>query len=611
MNVFKPGEKIGKYKIVEVIGRGGMATVFRGVDEDLDRPVAIKVLHPHLENRDEAKERFRREARAIAKISHPNIVEIFDYSGEESETSYIVTQLVSGGNLKELYETHNPFPPEIAAAVALQIAEGLEVAHRAGVVHRDVKPENLLLDKNGIIKIADFGIAHLKDAGNMTATGQILGSPYYMSPEQILGGPIDEKADIFSFGSLLFWLLTGKIAFEGPNPHAILRNIVEKEAGDLERLAPAAGEDMAQIVKRCLAKNPHERINSLSEIVSFLKDYLKISEVEDPRKELKEFIENPEKYREERKKKSITIWTEKAVRLNRNGAIQEAMNLFNRILALDPENSEVLRFLKKVESARVRRKAVRWCASVAVSIAIFATAFWAGATLLSGRPGERNLITQSEKKPNAQKPSNKNLEIPGNQEKQESSENINNNNTGNIIKKKTLNPRALKENNPNWIKLLKGEKIREVRFAPKPKTVDIYVDGKLLGSYFDYQFTTLPVGEHIIRFEPKDKECCEPAEKKVKVYPPKSENEPPQIIGMSLSFKPASLIVFSNKPAEILINGTKMGRTGEFIEIPLDAEPSKTVTLTASANGCQTWKKEVTIRAGKKTNINADLSCNQ
>ena len=184
MSTLKSGDKIGKYRMVELIGHGGMASVYRGTDEVLNRSVAIKVLHPHLESRQEAKERFRREAQAIAKISHPNIVEIYDYSGEDSSQSFIVTQLVSGGSLRELKEKEGEFPPEIAASVAVQVAEGLNVAHTSGVVHRDVKPENLLLDKDGTVKIADFGIAHLADARDMTATGQILGSPTTCRPSR-------------------------------------------------------------------------------------------------------------------------------------------------------------------------------------------------------------------------------------------------------------------------------------------------------------------------------------------------------------------------------------------------------------------------------------------
>ncbi|MFH1434192.1 MAG: protein kinase [Pseudomonadota bacterium] len=610
-SLFKPGDRIGKYTIIELIGHGGMASVYRGQDEDLERAVAIKVLHPHLEDRQEAKERFRREAKAIAKISHPNIVEIYDYSGEDAKQSYIVTQLVSGGNLSSLRESVGQFPIEAAACMAVQVADGLRFAHTCGVVHRDIKPENLLCDKDGTVKIADFGIAHLADAHDMTVTGQILGSPYYMSPEQVLGNHLDEKSDIYSFGSLLFWLATGKLAFDGGNPHAVLRNIVEKEIDDPQRLHPAMGKRLSRIIQRCLKKEPEERYPSLVPIVAELTEYLDLSAVDDIHGEIKAFTDCPDEYRKKRQRKSIATWSERALKLEQTGKIQEAMDLYNRVLALDPDDEQVLGRLKKVRSAQSRRRAVRWSAGVILFFSFLVVIFILGKTYLSKGPGEASdekggstsaiVLPWKDMSYNDDQGDEKEGSAGLAGEKEEGKV------KGELIKKKSshagISSVAAKSGSEGQMGAT-----RRVRFVPFPKTVNIIVDGKMLGSYFNHQEMDLDVGPHTIRFEPTDEECCEPAEWTVNVLPAKGKNKT-QTIGKRLTFKPSSVIVFSGKPADVLIQGTKVGRTGEFIEIPMGESSSKAIEVSASAPGCDAWSRNVLLRAGKKSNLTAKLAC--
>jgi serine/threonine-protein kinase len=215
------GDRLGRYELVEAIGEGGMAQVFRARDPELRRDVAIKVLFPHLSRRGEIVRRFQREARAAARLRHPAILQTYDVGGGEGgEPPYIVMELVRGTSLQEHAAASGPLLSELAACAGVVIAEALAVAHEAGVIHRDLKPANLLVSEDGRLLLADFGVAYVeRDEGEgaslATRTGAVLGTPAYMSPEQASGEEVDARSDLYSLGATLYHLVTGAPPYAG------------------------------------------------------------------------------------------------------------------------------------------------------------------------------------------------------------------------------------------------------------------------------------------------------------------------------------------------------------------------------------------------------------
>ena len=246
----------GRYRLQEPLGRGGMAEVWCARDERLDRPVAVKFLAPQFYGDAEFLVRFFNEAQLVARLSHPNVTDVLDF-GEYEERPYLVMEYVGGGALSDL--TGEPMLPERAAEIVSQAAWGAGAAHAAGMVHRDIKPANILLTEYGHAKLADFGIALARDAEQLTATGQAIGSPHYVSPEQASGRGCTSRSDVYSLGVVLYELLTGKPPFDADNVTAIAIAHVESPPVPPSRHLPDLDPDLEAIVMRCLQKDPDER----------------------------------------------------------------------------------------------------------------------------------------------------------------------------------------------------------------------------------------------------------------------------------------------------------------------------------------------------------------
>jgi eukaryotic-like serine/threonine-protein kinase len=264
------GEVIGgRYEIQELVGTGGMSNVYRAHDSLLERTVALKLLHDRYSDDGEYVERFRREARAAARLSHPNIVTVID-RGEQAGRQFIVFEHVDGDNLKQLVEKSGPLPIGQALEIALQIGRALSFAHEHGLVHRDVKPQNVLLNGDGRAKVTDFGIARTVDVDGMTTTGVVLGTSHYISPEQASGEHVDAESDVYSLGAVVYELLTGEVPFPGENFVTVaMRHLREQPPSVLEK-RPEAPLRLVAAVEKALEKDPAARFGSMNDFVDEL-----------------------------------------------------------------------------------------------------------------------------------------------------------------------------------------------------------------------------------------------------------------------------------------------------------------------------------------------------
>ncbi|MCU1371890.1 MAG: protein kinase family protein with domain [Ilumatobacteraceae bacterium] len=251
----------GRYELHRRVGRGGMAEVYLARDRLLDRLVAIKILFPEFATDPSFVARFRREAQAAANLNHPNIVGVYDW-GKERGTYYIVMEYVDGQTVSEILRNEGPIEPKRAAGIAADVAAALGFAHRKGVVHRDVKPGNVLITKTGEVKVADFGIARAMTASseeNLTQTGSVMGTATYFSPEQAQGKPVDARSDLYSLGVVLYEMASGKPPFSADSPVAIAYKHVQEPIPSLAEKVPGIPSDYEAITLRALAKDPDDR----------------------------------------------------------------------------------------------------------------------------------------------------------------------------------------------------------------------------------------------------------------------------------------------------------------------------------------------------------------
>ena len=264
----------GRYRVTHLIARGGMAQVYRAQDLMLNRPVALKVLYPELSVDPTFVERFRREAQAAANLSHPNIVPVFDW-GEENGTYFIVMELVEGTSLAGLLREHRTMSAHRAAELVAQVAAALAQAHRSGVVHRDVKPGNILLTEEGQVKVTDFGIAQaVSTEDNLTAAGSVMGTATYFSPEQAEGAAVDGRSDVYSLGVVLYELLAGRPPFVGDAPVAVAGMHVRDVVPSPRQFNPGIPADVESVVMTALAKRPGQRYQTADELRADLLRFL-------------------------------------------------------------------------------------------------------------------------------------------------------------------------------------------------------------------------------------------------------------------------------------------------------------------------------------------------
>jgi serine/threonine-protein kinase len=604
-------KQLGRYKLIEEIGRGGMAVVYKAYDTSLNREVAIKLLHPHLISHREARERFKREAHSIANLSHPSIVEVYDYAETKDDDVFIVMALIEGITLREFLKNqkNSPMLSEGAALIAREILMALAVAHSKGIVHRDVKPENILIGKNGNLLLSDFGIAYLSGIGQMTVTGQILGSPTYMSPEHIEGSSVDARTDIFSVGILLYEMTVGTLPFNGNTPHQIIKRVVEGYYDHPLGCNPSIGHGVASVIVKCLQSRPELRYQTAKEAADQLDLLLKEAEINTPEKELKEFFDNPDKWNDKIKKRIIPKSLQLGKAAQKAGKYPEAMDHFNRILALDPQNENALAAVNTLSKRRQLRRAMeRFGVLIAIILTIGAVTF---GILYSGNsisPDDTETEPAAEPDLNSknQSPKQQPAISPLNSLPKATAPQI-------VIIEKDSETAAPLKSEPTEI--LKTKKVKKIKKQPHPKTKAIQTRTVIFNPFpmrvkitidneekFDYKTTDrsrdLTLGKHKVTFLPADKRVL-PLTKEFSVQ----AGDRPMTIGARLKWKPGQLLIRSNVNGFVSVQGRSTGQTNSKFSVPIQNGPTEKLKIIISAPDYLPVTQLVTITAGTTTSL--------
>jgi serine/threonine-protein kinase len=574
--------RIEKYDILDEIGHGGMATVYRARDTRLDRPVALKVMHPHLRGAKEARERFAREAVTVARLKHPSILEIYDYSGEESDASYIATELLTGPTLKEFAEKHPSIPPEIVACIGLQLARALAAAHAEGIVHRDVKPENVLLHEGREVKLTDFGIAQLVDMQSMTSTGQLLGSPGHMAPEQVEGKDIDARSDMFSLGTVLYFLATGELPFRGRNPHQILKQIVEGRFADPLQIRGEIGGRLRGILMRCLETDPARRYQGADALAEDLAGFLQEMGIESPKETLAAYLADPEVFACALRARVIERLTELGEAAQRRHSVPAALDYFNRVLAMDEGNPRVL--------AAVRRMGRR-SASRRLAVAVLAVVALVAAGTLVVRTREPPPPPASAQPPVASAPAVSRVASPAPASA-----------TPPMVPAR-VEPARTEAPDPDRDRP-RSAVPRTVVFQPVPVNVSIGIDGappKPFGPSF--REVELPPGQHRFLFVGAH-DCC--VDRELVATVPAGPGT--TTVAHRLEFRPAGLYVVSDVPANVVVDGGKIsGRSRSVINVVGLESMVELHRIRVAAPGRADHDAEVQLTAGKVTTVEVSL----
>src|SRR5215471_13831312 len=273
----EPGSVLGnRFEILQLLGEGGMGAVYKAHDRELERDVALKLIRPELARNPEILQRFKQELILARQVTHRNVIRIFDL-GQAEGHKYITMEYLAGRDLRAVLREKGKLPPEEAAKIVLQICRALEAAHAEGVIHRDLKPQNIMLDANGRAYVMDFGIARSAYLPGMTQTGALVGTPEYMSPEQAKGEKLDERSDLFSLGVILYELLVGTSPYHSDTPLATLWRRIQEKAKPLDEIDPTIPSPLCGIVARALEIEPRERFSNATEFAQHLESWLGIS----------------------------------------------------------------------------------------------------------------------------------------------------------------------------------------------------------------------------------------------------------------------------------------------------------------------------------------------
>jgi serine/threonine-protein kinase len=642
--------RLEKYELLEEIGHGGMATVYRGRDRRLGREVAVKVIHRHLRDNAEVATRFIAEARAAASLKHRGIVEVYDVSAEDDREKYLVAELVRGVTLRRLLSQHRDMPAEIGAAIVLEVCDAIQHAHESGIVHRDVKPENVLVelpchrdegasspgalaadappglrsvsdeestdgdgaraappaassrrDGGVIVKITDFGIAKVLDAQGVTSTGQVLGSPAHMAPEQIEGGEIDVRTDVFAIGVLLYEALVGHLPFEGKNPAQVLRRVLEGEYAPVDVERPEVGTRWANVVRGALALTPAERTPSPAVLAEQIRDELRAVGIRDPHAEIAAYFDDPEPYRDRHRARLVQRLLTRGEKARKKGDVPGAAADLNRALALAPQDPDIQRRVLELSRGRGRRAAARKVAligagSLVLGVAAFALARLARTdTPLPAPPADAAPATTA---PPAEPDEPVDDGATAGDEPLEDGPEVDDR------PRLPARPRTRPPRPPLRVKIKPIDAPRAVRFSGAPAGARVVVAGV---PYVWNSVVDLAPGPVSVQVSsaPGDN-CCEETRQTVRVPPaPKGEEDVPVLIPLAVTYRDAR-VTLSGAPSDgrlvcgglgftLAAGGTASVKMTQLVvsetcsAIASSGSATKTVSLTAGRSHVVPW----------------------
>ncbi|MBC7793834.1 MAG: serine/threonine protein kinase, partial [Clostridia bacterium] len=338
-------ERIDRYEIRGILGHGAMGHVYRAWDPKLHREVAMKVVAKNLSRDTKGRQRFHREARAIAALRHPNIVEIYDYSGVESEHLYLVMEKLDGDDLFNIMNSKGMMPEAAAAAVGHELCLALQVAHEAGIIHRDLKPENVFMDMAGRVILTDFGVvkAIREDSAvdGFHSDTDVIGTPGFMAPELMMNRALGPRTDIFAMGALLYNIATGELPYEGESPVEMFRNVVSGRIRDARQYNPALSVEFIEILSECLQAKPKKRFRSVESLRERLKSVLEQNGVSDLRDDLRDYMRDPKEYAKLARRRVVGYLTSRMKVAIKDKDQHSACAIRDRLLEIDPDNSEV------------------------------------------------------------------------------------------------------------------------------------------------------------------------------------------------------------------------------------------------------------------------------
>jgi serine/threonine-protein kinase len=580
-----------------------MSRVYRAWDRTLDREVAVKLLHPHLAGEAESRLRFSREARAVAKLRHPNILEIFDFSGEPTQPAYIVTEFIHGETLRSFAERAGFALPSLAALCAHALAEALEHAHALGIVHRDLKPENVMVGPDGQLKLMDFGIARFVDQGErMTMTGALIGSPAHMAPELIEGKEADARSDLFSLGTLLYWMMTGSLPFQAPNTTAVLKKILDADYRDPRLLNRAVSDSLAECVQSLLKRDPKDRPESARAVRLALEAALAEDGLDQPAENLRNYLKDPrgtqQRFRTDLKTRLLTQARESLAERR----YPRVLKLADRLLALEPDEPEARALVRAVSERERRRRQLLRLGKIGASLLVLAVLAFAGEQLVSwSRSATGRRVLSNAMVPTKDPMSEASLAATASPLRQMGDP---------VVEPTTPEPAPAASRHPA---------LHSHTIAPKPQPLvpgvlslriapyaDVTIDGRAMESGVTNGSYPLAPGPHDLTLRHPD---CQPWTERVEIESGKPLNLPVKLVPLPARLK----IDAEPRDANIMVDGVYKGTAFESFAQPIlvplpESQNSHTVRVRLFKNGYADQTETVQVTANREKYLHVKLS---